>query len=126
MIGMRILTDGTMLEFSYNNISELESHIYERGQGEFTGLEHFDYAGKVYNIYGYLKGQNFNKFDLQYYNATGDIIITVLDGDVVKREILDFYKGEDLNDYIVEDELEDDYSNDTYEYGDFVVFDDDI
>ena len=108
-------------------------YIKEKGTGLFKQLEKFYEGNHHYTAYGYEEGYNFNMFDLACTNATGDILITCclnnIPVDIEPQNVIAFYKGEDLDDTLIEDELEqeylDDRLNDEYEYGDFVVRDDD-
>ena len=110
-----------------------QKYIGEKGTGQFKQLEKFYDGNHSYSVYGYDEGYNFNMFDLACTNATGDIIIACclnnIPVDIEPCNVIKFYKGEDLDDTLIEDELEqeylDDKLNDEYEYGDFVVRDDD-
>ena len=82
-------------------------------------------------IYGKDFGSDFNKYDLQSTVARGSIFITKTDmygnlKDINETEFLNYYEdSEELDDYIIEDELE--ISENEYDYSDgFLIRDDDI
>ena len=132
--GIRINTDSTFDEFEYTLQDLLSKKLgdfrYEKGQGEYSVLEIADINNKRYLFFGTILGGKYNRFDLNYVNATGDIIVIASEDndpvDVDRDEINSYFKGEDLDDNLIEDELaylED--LGDDYEYGDFIIRDDD-
>ena len=137
---MRILRINVDKSFDVIEISledsisrSLKKYIGENGTGSFKILEKFDYLDHHYTVYGFNEGYNFNSFDLAYCNATGDIIITCclnnIPVNIEPNNIRNFYRGEDLDDTLIQDELEqeylDDKLNDSYEYDSWCVKSDD-
>ena len=134
---LRINVDGSfdLIEVSLeDSISRsFKKYINERGTGLFKILEKFYDRDHTYSVYGYDLGYNFNSFDLACTNATGDVLIACclnnIPVDIEPSNVINFYKGEDLDDTLIQDELEqeylDDKLNDSYDYGDFVIRDDD-
>lgn len=128
LTGIRINTRGELHTFNYIPITDLihlEEFVEERGDGELITLEVFGYNNKQYIVKGYTSGNNFNRFELFYYNSCGDIIIYAANNDnlpvdAVERDIISYYNRS--IDLYGGDFLEDDISNDEdYEYNDFVV-----
>ncbi len=132
--GIRINTDSTFDEFTYTLEDFLNKKIgdfrFEIGQGVFSVLEFMEINNKEYKLFGTILGGKFNRFDLNYVNATGDIIVIASKDsepvDVDRDDINSYFKGEDLDDHLIEDELsylED--LNDSYEYDSWCVKSDD-
>ena len=132
--GIRINTDSTFDEFEYTLQDllnkKLGSYRYEKGQGEYSVLEIADINNKRYLFFGTILGGKYNRFDLNYVNATGDIIVIASEDsepvDVDRDEINSYFKGVDLDDDILNDELaylED--LGDEYEYDSWCVRSDD-
>ena len=112
--GLRIDTNGKFHDFDYrkNDIifNRMKKFIKEKGDGLLTRLEYPKISNAIYVVYGYTQGTNWNDFDLETVNATGDIIIINVNWldepqDTDNMEIINYYQGEDLDDDILEDEL---------------------
>ena len=131
--GLRISVSGEFFTFCYTledlHCNNMDLHTRERGRGEFILLEQWAVINKVYFVYGWLDGLNFNSFDLEFDNSCGDIIIYCLSSingapinvDVI--DIRDHYRPIDLDEFIIEDELN--LNVGEYEYNEFVLDEDD-
>lgn len=111
-VGLRVDTTGTFHRFIYNELDELEGFVSECGRGCFVLLEYFDINNRTYRVYGYRDGVNFNAFDIELINATGDLIFVCSDGEPDEVEIRNYYLGEYIYDVSTSEEL-DDYDYDT-------------
>ena len=128
VIGLRIDVNGVFHRFNYNWEDLLNRRLkykaVNRGEGNFKLLEYFDTNNKTYLMYGWEDGSNFNSFDLNSCNATGDIIChcIILDGgmpiDVVLQDLERYYADDNLEDYLAEDELEE---LDNYDFSDSFI-----
>ncbi len=133
-VGIRINTDSTFDEFTYELKDLLSKRLgdfrFEKGQGEYSVLEMADINNKRYLFFGNTLGGKFNRFDLNYVNAIGDIIVIATRDsapiDVDRDEINSYFKVEDLDDCLIEDELNylEDLGDD-YEYDSWCVKSDD-
>ena len=111
VIGLRILTTGEFQEFNYDDEQiRLEEHVTEKGESSFGKLESPKISGNIYMVFGYTGGSNFNRFDLETVNATGDIIIINTNWlnqpqNIDSYDVIEYYLGESLSDDLIEDEL---------------------
>lgn len=124
--GIRIDTYGRQHHFRFRTGEvSFEQYVCEKGRGTFVLLESWVLGDKKYFMMGYNKGLNFNYFDLNLFTGRGDIIVycvfnlmphKFMDADF--DEVVNYYKGEDLDDTIIQDETREGEESDEYDFND--------
>ena len=134
VVGLRIDVNGVFRQFTYTWEDLLNRRLKYKavnsGEGNFKLLEYFNSQNKMYLLYGWEEGTNFNAFDLDSCNAVGDIICHCVDSvggvsgmpvDVILEDLERYYTPDTLEDYLLEDELEE---LGDYDYSDSFIEDD--
>ena len=111
--GLRITIQGEYVDFDYTaediNNRHMDLICVSRGLGIFHLLEYWEVEDKIYVVYGWNNGLNYNSFELDTTNAMGDIIIYAMNDDsplnIDMNEIEAHYTPIDLDNYLIEDEL---------------------
>jgi len=130
--GLRIKINGNPEEIDievedYNN-DRLDKYTLNQGEGEYDYIEEFVVNNKLYLVFSWLRGNIFNNFDYLRQNVFGDIIIVAVNDnldliDVDIREINNYFCEDNLDDYEMQDSIDNLFiGNDEYE-SDFVVDD---
>ena len=132
-IAIRINLNSNMEEIEVNDIIETiqtQTHYPHR---EYRLLERYEYDNLWLYVYGMLNlAYPFNQYNFQLFNMTGDVFALLVNetGDFVDltiRDFVSFYEEvDDLDDYLIEDEMEEYSEIDEYTYDDgFLVRDSD-
>ena len=125
---------GEYSDITYTNLENLKSKFSKRGSGKSTILHTWKNTNIA--IMGFIQGSenNINKHELPPPIDTdlfyGDLIVFIKDANFTIQNYKNFYNDifdfEDLDDFLIQDELIDMPDDDDYDYEDgFVVRDED-
>ena len=125
---------GEYSDITYTNLENLKSKFSKRGSGKSTILHTWENTN--ISIMGFIQGSenNINKHELPPPIDTdlfyGDLIVFIKDANFTIQNYKNFYNDifdfEDLDDFLIQDELIDMPDDDDYDYEDgFVVRDED-
>lgn len=133
-VGLRINVDGSFDLFDYRpeEIKDqlLELRTINKGRN-WEVVEKIFLEDRIFLGYGYLDGEEFNKFEFNYCNPYGDVIVICVSNEYnfMDVDIDEFNKVFVSEDITGEEEDEDGYNpnGESYDYGDhFCVRDEEL
>lgn len=122
--GLEIKTNGSFTDFKWDEEDDIKQMVNDTY--EVKEIHEIDENNEYY-IVGSISGEVFNRFEFLTRNFTGSVYVYNIFGDVDKDLFLRYYHyGETLEDYLLQDELDDDHYDNYYDYEDGFIERDDV